>query len=123
MRDCLFENLNKRGVGLVSTDLSLVKQVAEKYHSSNIILTGMTIEKTKLNTLGTQCVGCYTLVFYPLFVTMSMSKTYEYSIFTVLYNTDLDDFRVSYNKQIRGKDTQASLTSNLYQILSRVKTY
>ncbi len=123
LRDCLFENLNKRGVGLVSTDLSLVKQVAEKYHSSNIILTGMTIEKTKLNTLGTQCVGCYTLVFYPLFVTMSMSKTYEYSIFTVLYNTDLDDFRVSYNKQIRGKDTQASLTSNLYQILSRVKTY
>jgi len=120
LRDCLLENLNKKGAGLVSTDLSLVKEIAAKYKSSNLLLTGMIIEKKKSSGAG---VGVCTGPLMPIYIIQNVSRGYQYAIYTVLYNTDLDDFRLNYYRNVRGKDTQTSLRTNLYQIFIRLKTY
>ncbi len=123
LRECFLENLNKKGVGLVSTDLIEVKQIAKKYNSTNFVLAGMSIETMKGKTLLTQYIGLYTIFFYPIYLARNLPKSSEYALYAVMYNSDIDDFRVNYYKEVVGKDTPASLNANLFQIFSRIKTY
>jgi hypothetical protein len=123
LRDCFMENLNKRGVGLVSTDLNIVKEIAAKYKSNNILLTGVGIEEKSFNTAAALILGMYSTIFYPTYLLRHLPDGYQYTLYAVLYNTELDNFRVNYYKVYSGKDTPTALKANLYQIFNRLKTY